>query len=47
MQQFRVVLTVTANTTETVSAAEVREALVEQLEWDGGGVEVEEVEELP
>ncbi len=47
MQTFRIELTVTVNTVEDVEALMVRESLDELLEeWDGGTVEITEVDEL-
>jgi hypothetical protein len=46
MQQFTVVVKVTANTAATVSEAEIREAVQEVLnDFDGGTAEVETVTE--
>lgn len=46
MQVFTVKLTVTVNTAETVSAAEVRESLEEQVAaYGSGSIEVDDVTE--
>lgn len=46
MQQFTVVLTVTVNTTETVSTTELKEALTPLVEsFDSGTIKIEIVQE--
>jgi hypothetical protein len=46
MQEFTVVVKVTANTTTTVSEAEIREAIQAELDnFDGGTAEVDSVTE--
>jgi hypothetical protein len=47
MQQFKLVVLVTVNTTDTVSTTEVKEAVQEMVDdFFGGTIEIQEVVEV-
>lgn len=47
MQQFKLVVLVTVNTTDTVSTAEVKEIVQEMVDdFDSGTIEIQEIVEV-